>query len=272
MSEIVERGLRAGALGFSTSRTPIHKSKSGELVPGTNADRRRAVRPRRRAAPGGSRRVPVRTRPRARSPRRVAVDDRDGAPHRPHRQRQPQPTRRGARSVARSAGTARPGPSRRHPDRRPGRRAQRRAADVPRGQLQPARLPPGVRADRRSAARRARRRAARSGAAGAARRVAGPRQPVRACGHLTARPVVAGRRRRHRLRTARRGLDRRRRRTHRTPSDGSDHRPADRPRRPRDDPHAVLQLRLRRPVVHATRRTSTPAPGWGWPTPARTAA
>jgi len=37
MSEIVERGLRAGALGFSTSRTPIHTSKSGELVPGTHA-------------------------------------------------------------------------------------------------------------------------------------------------------------------------------------------------------------------------------------------
>jgi N-acyl-D-amino-acid deacylase len=37
MSQIVERGLRAGALGFSTSRTPIHKSKSGELVPGTHA-------------------------------------------------------------------------------------------------------------------------------------------------------------------------------------------------------------------------------------------
>jgi N-acyl-D-amino-acid deacylase len=38
MSTIVERGLRAGALGFSTSRTPIHRSKSGELVPGTHAD------------------------------------------------------------------------------------------------------------------------------------------------------------------------------------------------------------------------------------------
>jgi N-acyl-D-aspartate/D-glutamate deacylase len=37
MSAIVERGLLAGALGFSTSRTPIHKSKSGELVPGTHA-------------------------------------------------------------------------------------------------------------------------------------------------------------------------------------------------------------------------------------------
>jgi N-acyl-D-aspartate/D-glutamate deacylase len=37
MAVIVERGLRAGALGFSTSRTPIHRSKSGELVPGTHA-------------------------------------------------------------------------------------------------------------------------------------------------------------------------------------------------------------------------------------------
>jgi N-acyl-D-aspartate/D-glutamate deacylase len=37
MAAIVESGLRAGALGFSTSRTPIHRSKSGELVPGTNA-------------------------------------------------------------------------------------------------------------------------------------------------------------------------------------------------------------------------------------------
>ncbi|HSL74851.1 MAG TPA: amidohydrolase family protein [Ilumatobacteraceae bacterium] len=37
MSAIVERALRAGALGFSTSRTPIHRSKSGELVPGTHA-------------------------------------------------------------------------------------------------------------------------------------------------------------------------------------------------------------------------------------------
>ncbi|TDT16325.1 N-acyl-D-aspartate/D-glutamate deacylase [Ilumatobacter fluminis] len=35
MASIVADGLRAGALGFSTSRTPLHKSKSGELVPGT---------------------------------------------------------------------------------------------------------------------------------------------------------------------------------------------------------------------------------------------
>ncbi len=37
MASMVESGLRAGALGFSTSRTPIHKSIDGELVPGTTA-------------------------------------------------------------------------------------------------------------------------------------------------------------------------------------------------------------------------------------------
>jgi N-acyl-D-aspartate/D-glutamate deacylase len=37
MSEIVEEGLRAGALGFSTSRTVLHKSVDGEVVPGTTA-------------------------------------------------------------------------------------------------------------------------------------------------------------------------------------------------------------------------------------------
>ncbi len=37
MSRIVEEGVRAGALGFSTSRTILHKSVDGELVPGTSA-------------------------------------------------------------------------------------------------------------------------------------------------------------------------------------------------------------------------------------------
>ncbi len=37
MSAIVEDGLKAGAVGFSTSRTILHKSIDGELVPGTTA-------------------------------------------------------------------------------------------------------------------------------------------------------------------------------------------------------------------------------------------
>ncbi len=40
MSQLVEQALLAGAMGFSTSRTPLHRSKDGELVPGTNADAR----------------------------------------------------------------------------------------------------------------------------------------------------------------------------------------------------------------------------------------
>jgi N-acyl-D-aspartate/D-glutamate deacylase len=38
MAELVREGLRAGALGFSTSRTLLHRAKDGELVPGTTAD------------------------------------------------------------------------------------------------------------------------------------------------------------------------------------------------------------------------------------------
>lgn len=37
MARLTEEGLRAGALGFSTSRTILHKSIDGELVPGTTA-------------------------------------------------------------------------------------------------------------------------------------------------------------------------------------------------------------------------------------------
>jgi N-acyl-D-aspartate/D-glutamate deacylase len=38
MAKYVDEAMAHGALGFSTSRTPIHRSKSGELVPGTNAE------------------------------------------------------------------------------------------------------------------------------------------------------------------------------------------------------------------------------------------
>ncbi len=43
MSKIVEDGLRAGALGFSTSRTILHRSVDGELVPGTTATKEELI-------------------------------------------------------------------------------------------------------------------------------------------------------------------------------------------------------------------------------------
>jgi len=39
MARLVKEGLEAGALGFSTSRTILHRAVDGELVPGTTADR-----------------------------------------------------------------------------------------------------------------------------------------------------------------------------------------------------------------------------------------
>jgi N-acyl-D-amino-acid deacylase len=38
MARLVKEGLQAGALGFSTSRTILHRAVNGELVPGTTAD------------------------------------------------------------------------------------------------------------------------------------------------------------------------------------------------------------------------------------------
>ena len=39
MARLVKEGLEAGGLGFSTSRTILHRASDGELVPGTTADR-----------------------------------------------------------------------------------------------------------------------------------------------------------------------------------------------------------------------------------------
>ena len=43
MSDSVEDGLRAGALGFSSSRTILHRSIDGELVPGTSATKEELI-------------------------------------------------------------------------------------------------------------------------------------------------------------------------------------------------------------------------------------
>ncbi len=43
MSAIVEEGLKSGALGFSTSRTVLHKSIDGEVVPGTSATKEELI-------------------------------------------------------------------------------------------------------------------------------------------------------------------------------------------------------------------------------------
>ena len=43
MAVIVKQGLEAGALGFSTSRTELHKAKDGKFVPGTKASRDEVV-------------------------------------------------------------------------------------------------------------------------------------------------------------------------------------------------------------------------------------
>lgn len=43
MAQIVEEGVRAGALGFSTSRTVLHRSIDGEVVPGTTATKEELI-------------------------------------------------------------------------------------------------------------------------------------------------------------------------------------------------------------------------------------
>ncbi|MFT4519786.1 MAG: N-acyl-D-amino-acid deacylase [Halioglobus sp.] len=43
MAAIVKEGLEAGALGFSTTRTILHRAADGELAPGTTADREEVI-------------------------------------------------------------------------------------------------------------------------------------------------------------------------------------------------------------------------------------
>jgi N-acyl-D-amino-acid deacylase len=43
MAAIVEEGMRAGALGFSTSRTVLHRDVGGEVVPGTTATKEELI-------------------------------------------------------------------------------------------------------------------------------------------------------------------------------------------------------------------------------------
>ncbi len=54
MAALVEEGMQAGALGFSTSRTVLHKSIDGELVPGTTATEPELVALGRAMARGGA--------------------------------------------------------------------------------------------------------------------------------------------------------------------------------------------------------------------------
>ena len=100
MAALVEEALRAGALGFSTSRTPLHRSKDGELVPGTTAAADELLAIGDALVAGGARRLPVRARPCPRPGPGVAVDGGAGPPVGAHGEREPQPARPGPRGVA----------------------------------------------------------------------------------------------------------------------------------------------------------------------------
>ena len=54
MGEITREAVAAGAIGFATSRTFVHKTKHGDLVPGTNADPAELIAIARGMAEGGS--------------------------------------------------------------------------------------------------------------------------------------------------------------------------------------------------------------------------
>ena len=259
--------------GSRTSRTPIHRSKSGELVPGTDAaaDELYGIADAlRRAGHGVFQFAPDH----ALVPgRRVAVDARAGPPHRPDGEHQPQPARPGARGVARRAAacSTRPTPTAcRSSPRSP---VARRAAGLPRGEPAPALFHPAYQEIADLPLRPAwwRRCASRS-AGGASSRTcpttAGCFQRGRA---RQARPLLAGGRRRHRLRAG-----------------GRRHRWPPGPPAPACAPMELVldQLSPTTATACCSRRssttptatcrspttpTSTRTPAWAWPTPGPTA-
>jgi N-acyl-D-aspartate/D-glutamate deacylase len=84
MAAIVAEGVKAGALGFSTSRTILHKSIDGELVPGTTAEKDELIAIGRAMGEGGPRRVRNGQRFEARVGR-IRLDGRDEPRNRPAR-------------------------------------------------------------------------------------------------------------------------------------------------------------------------------------------
>ena len=162
--------------GFSTSRTPLHRSKDGELVPGTDAapDELLAIGDAlARAGHGVFQFAPDHAR--VPDPR-VAVDGRPGPALGPHREREPQPARPGPRGVAPGAAPARRTPhAQRARHRRPGGGPLDRDPLLPPRQRAPAALPPRLRRGRRPPDARAAGRPRRARAAAPAR----PRDPGR---------------------------------------------------------------------------------------------
>ena len=257
MAAIVERGLRAGALGFSTSRTPIHRSKSGELVPGTNAaaDELYGIADALRRAGHGVFQF---------APDHVEVPTGEWPWMR-------ELARRTGRTVSVNLN---------QPNSAPdlwrdvlGLLDDAAADGIPivaqvagrlvgllmclEGSFNPLAFHPAFRSyvdrplDEQVAALRSpdlRRALETEPDDGGLFRNGRARQ---------ARSVVGGGRRRHRLRARCRRLDRRGRPADRSASARPGHRPAARPRRARHDPHAVLQLRLRQPRLHVR---GAPAP------------
>ena len=249
MADLVEDALRAGALGFSTSRTPLHRSKDGELVPGTDAapDELLAIGDALARAGHGvfqfapdHARVPIHEWPwmadlARRSGRTVSVNlnqpDQDPEVWRQVLRQLEHAHANGLDIVAQVAG---------------------RSIGIlvlPPRERAPAAVPPRLRRGRRPPDAGAPGGPRRAGAPPAARpRRSRRRRLLPARGARQGGSDVAGRRARHRLRARGRHLDRGRGRRSRRAGHGGARRPAHRRGRQRDGLRAVLQLQLRRPV------------------------